>query len=137
MSQENVETLLRASRAASAGATSDERAAFLSILDPAIEWIVRGGPPDLQGEFHGIEQARAYYARWASVWAEWDWEIEESREHGAVVVTRTWVTGRGRESGLALDMRIGQNWTFRHGKVVRYEALPSWEQALKTARLSE
>jgi ketosteroid isomerase-like protein len=137
MSQENVETLLRASITASAGATVEKRETFLSILDPDIEWVVRGGPADLQGEFHGIDQARAYYAKWASAWAEWNWEIEEAREHGEVVVTRTWLTGRGRGSGLVLDMRIGQIWTFERGMVVRYEALPTWEQALDAVGLRE
>jgi ketosteroid isomerase-like protein len=137
MSQANVETLLRASITASAGATVENRETFLSILDPGIEWVVRGGPADLQGEFHGIDQAREYYAKWASAWAEWNWEIEEAREQGEVVVTRTWLTGRGRGSGLVLDMRIGQIWTFEDGKVVRYEALPTWEQALEAAGLRE
>ena len=137
MSQENVEILLSASQAASAGSTADERASFLSILDPAIVWIARGGPPDLEGEFVGIDEAREYYARWASAWAEWDWKIEEVREHGDLVVTRTWVTGRGRGSGMVLDMRIGQVWTFREGKVVRYEAFPSWDRALDSAGLGK
>jgi uncharacterized protein len=137
MSGENVETLLRASKQASAGQTPEERWTFLSILDREIEWIVRGGPPDLLGDFHGIDEARDYYARWASAWAEWDWEIEEIREQDDLVVTHTRVTGRGRGSGLKLDMRIGQIWTFRDGKVVRYEALPTWEQALAAAGLSE
>jgi hypothetical protein len=34
-------------------------------------------------------------------------------------------------------MRIGQVWTFRDGKVVRYEALPTWREALEAAGLSE
>ncbi len=137
MSQENAEILLSASKAASAGTTVEEREFFLSILDPEIAWIVRGGPLDLQGEFHGIDRARDYYARWASAWEEWDWEIEEAREQGDLVITQTWLTGRGRGSGVVLDMRIGQVWTFRHGKVVRYEALPTWQEALEAAGLSE
>ena len=136
MSQENVTALINASKAASAAASVEERERFLAILDPDVEWIAREGPPDLQGEFHGIEQARRYYARWASAWEEWAWEIEETRERGDRVATRTWLTGRGRESGLVLDMRIGQVWTFRDGRVVRYEAFPSWEQALKAAGLA-
>jgi ketosteroid isomerase-like protein len=136
MTQRNAEILLQASEAASAGATVEERETFLSILDPDIEWIVRSGPTDLQGEFHGIDRANEYYAQWASAWAEWRWEIEDVREQGDVVVTRTWLTGRGRGSGLVLDMRIGQIWTFHAGKVVRYEALPTWEQALDAAGLS-
>ena len=134
---ENLTALLNASKAANAASSVEERARFLGILDPKVAWIAREGPPDLQGEFHGIEQAREYYARWASAWEEWGWEIEEGREQGDLVVTRTWLTGRGRESGLVLDMRIGQIWTFRAGKVIRYEALPSWEQALEAAGMRE
>ena len=138
MSEENIEILLRASKAASAGATVEERESFLSILDSAIEWVARAaGPLDLQGEFHGIDQAREYYARWASAWEEWDWEIEKVRAVGDVVVTQTWLTGRGRGSGMTMDMRIGQVWKFRDAKVVRYEAHPSWKQALEAAGLEE
>jgi ketosteroid isomerase-like protein len=137
MSQENVEIILAASKAASAGETVEERESFLSILDPHVAWIDRAGPLDMQGEFHGIDHARAYYRRWASAWEEWDWEIEDARDQGNLVVTRTWLTGRGRGSGLVLDTRIGQVWTFRDGKVVRYEALPTWNDALKAAGLSE
>jgi ketosteroid isomerase-like protein len=138
MSQENVEILLAASRAASEGATAEERELFLSILDPEVEWIARaGGPLDLQGDFRGIEGARGYYARWASAWTQWDWEIEEVRQDGDLVVTRTWLTGQGRTSGLTLDMRIGQIWTFHDAKVVRYEAFANYEQALEAAGLSE
>ena len=50
MSQENVEILLAASKAASDGATVEERESFLTILDPEIEWIATaGGPADLAG----------------------------------------------------------------------------------------
>ena len=137
MSQGNAEILVGASKAASGAQTATERESFLAILDPDVVWIARGGPPDLQGEFHGIDQARGYYARWASAWEEWDWRIEEVRESGNLVVTRTWLTGRGRGSGVVLDMRIGQVWEFGDGKVVRYEALPTWEEALEAAGLSE
>jgi ketosteroid isomerase-like protein len=135
MSEENVTLLVTASKAANAATSVEERARFLEILDPEVEWITREGPPDLQGEFHGIEQARQFYARWASAWEEWGWEIEEAQERGNLVVTRTWVTGRGQESGLVLDMRIGQMWTFRDGKVIRYQTFPTWQQALEAAGL--
>lgn len=137
MSEENVTTLLNASKAASEATSLEERSRFLAILDPDVEWIARAGPPDLQGEFHGIEQARHYYARWASAWEEWGWRIEEARGQDDLVVTRTWLTGRGRESGLVLDMQIGQVWSFRDGRVIRYEAFPSWGEALEAAGLSE
>jgi ketosteroid isomerase-like protein len=137
MSGKNVKILLEASEAARSGTTVEERETFLSILDPEIEWIAKEGALDTGGEFHGAQGAREYYARWASAWAEWDWEIEEVREAGDVIVTRTLATGRGRGSGLELDMRIGQIWTFRNGRVVRYESLPSWEEALAAAGIAE
>ena len=137
MSQENVEILLSASKAARSGTTVEDRETFLTILDTDVEWVAGEGTPGGQGTFRGVDQARSYYAGWASAWADWDWEIQEVRQSGDVVVTRTWLTGRGRGSGLALDMRIGQVWTFRDGKVVRYESFPSWEEALEAAGLSE
>jgi ketosteroid isomerase-like protein len=138
MPKKNVEILLAASKAASDGATVEERESFLSILDPEIEWIDQAeGPADLAGEFHGIDEARDYYARWGAAWAEWNWEIQEVRSVEDVVVTRTWVTGRGRGSGLTLDMEIGQIWTFRNAKVVRYDAHGSWAAALEAVGLSE
>ena len=137
MSQDNVTALLDASKAASAATSVEDRERFLAILDPEVVWIAREGPPDLQGEFRGIEQAREYYARWASAWEEWTWRIEEAKDQGDLVATRTWLTGRGRESGMVLDMRIGQVWTFRDGRVTRYEAFSSWQQALAAAGMEE
>ena len=137
MSRENVDTLLSASKAARSGTTIEDREAFLTILDTDVRWIAGEGAPGVQGTFRGIDDARNYYAGWASAWEDWDWDIEEVREDQDVVVTRTWLTGRGRGSGLELDMRIGQVWTFRDGKVVRYESFPSWEQALEAAGLAE
>ena len=67
-----METLLRASKKARTARTIEERDSFFSILSPEIEWIARGGPPDLQGEFRGIERVREYYDRWGAAWAEWD-----------------------------------------------------------------
>jgi SnoaL-like domain len=88
MAEENVEILLSASKEASTGKTPRDRESFLSIFDPEIDWIARGGPPDLQGRFHGIDGARDYYAGWASAWEEWDWEIEDARASDDLVVTR-------------------------------------------------
>jgi ketosteroid isomerase-like protein len=137
MAEENVDILLRVSKAANEARTPEERASFLSILDPEIEWVSTAGIPDTRGSFHGIDAARQYYASWASAWEEWHWEIEEARASGDLVVTRTRVTGRGRGSGLPIDMRIGQMWRFRDGKVIRYEDAASWEEALKVAGLDD
>jgi hypothetical protein len=38
---------------------------------------------------------------------------------------------------VVLDMRIGQMWTFRDGKVIRHQTFPTWEQALEAAGLRE
>jgi hypothetical protein len=89
--------------------------------------------------FDGSERraARDFFTRWASAWQEWNWEIEDTRANREVVVIHTHVTGRGRESGLPIDMRIGPVWWFRGGKVVRYEGVPSWEEALEAAGLQD
>ena len=60
---------------------------------------------------------------------------EEAQEQGNLVVTLGDRARRG--SGSVLDMRIGQMWTFRDGKVIRYQTFPTWEQALESAGLRE
>ena len=137
MSKENVEVLVNASKTANAATSVEERGGFSRSSTPRLSGSRGRVLPTFRESSTCIKQARQLDAWWASAWEEWGWEIEEAQERGNLVVTRTWVTGRGRESGLVLDMRIGQMWSFRDGKVIRYQTFPTWEQALQAAGLPE
>ncbi len=73
-----------------------------------------------------------------SVWANFRVEIVELRELDdgrAVVIYR--VTGEGRGSGVPLDTRTGQVWTFRDGKLWRNQSYTDPQEALGAVGLSE
>jgi ketosteroid isomerase-like protein len=138
MSRENVEILLRASEQSLAAERPQDREVFFEFLSPDVEWDAsRDVVLDVQGVYHGVEGVRDYFVRWASAWEDWRWEYEELRPHGDQVLARIRLRARGRHSGLTLDRSFGQLWTFRDGRAIRYEAFPSWEEALEAAGLVE
>jgi ketosteroid isomerase-like protein len=73
-----------------------------------------------------------YYRRYVGTWEDFRVEIEEVRElpHDKVfVVARD--TGRGKGSGVEVEMQVFQIWTLSEGKVVRLQSFPSREEALE------
>jgi ketosteroid isomerase-like protein len=130
MSQENVEVV----RATFARLRRGE--SVLDVLAPNVVWEVRSGPE--QGEYGGIEVVAEYYRRYFGTWEDFQVEIEEVRElpdDRVFVVARD--SGRGRRSGVEVEMLVFQVWTLREGKVVRLQSFPSREQALEAVGLSE
>jgi ketosteroid isomerase-like protein len=106
------------------------RESVQDVLSPEVVWDVRSGPE--QGEYQGIEAVAEYYRRYVGTWENFRVEIEEVRElpHDKVfVVTRD--TGRGKGSGVEVEMQVFQIWTLSEGKVVRLQSFPSREEALE------
>ena len=88
--------------------------------------------------FRGRQGTRDYFATLGEVFDDMRVEIEEITEAGAdrlMVVVR--VTGRGKGSGVNVEQRNGQVWTFVRGKVARVDSFMSRAEALKAAGLSE
>jgi ketosteroid isomerase-like protein len=62
-------------------------------------------------------------------------EISEAGEDRLLVVSR--VTGRGKGSGVKVEQRNGQVWTFVDGKIARIDSYMNRAEALEAAGLSE
>ena len=93
--------------------------ALASVFHPELEHHSAFGA--VEGEvYRGIDGQRK---RWDNVTATWDdFGIEVTDVQGvdddrAVVVLR--LTGEAKASGLPLDARMGQVWTWRDGRVWR------------------
>jgi ketosteroid isomerase-like protein len=87
--------------------------------------------------FRGRQGTRDYFATLGEVFDDMRVEIEEITEAGEdrlVVMVR--VTGRGKGSGVNVDQRNGQVWTFVRGKVARVDSFMSRAEALEAAGLS-
>ena len=127
MSQQNVELARR-------GMGSMD--AFFSLLDECIVADVRAFPlPDYSGLVVGrdkfIEMSRHYWG----AWEDYRVEAEEFIDAGQSVVVGIHERGRGKGSGVQLDRRWAYIWTFREGRIVRWEPRRSIEDAVKAAGL--
>jgi ketosteroid isomerase-like protein len=74
---------------------------------------------------------------WLSAWDDFELEAEGFRDAGDSVVVPFRVRARGKSSGARVDRRWAHVWTFRHGKVVRFEVRLDIAAALAAVGLRE
>jgi len=94
-------------------------------------------PPDMAGEFHGIEGFNRAWEAWLEVFQDLQVEPEEFTDLGGdrlMVVVRA--VGRGTESGVLAETHGYMLYTFRAGKVLRHEFFAEREQAEEAAGLA-
>jgi ketosteroid isomerase-like protein len=127
---ENVEALRRLFELVGDGENPD---ALYALLDPEVVFVIPAG--DLEGgEYRGHDGVRRYFRRWAGTWETWHFRpkrFEVIDEHRVAV--DLFQRGRGKGSGVEVENRPGQLWTFRDGVVVRWENFASFEEALSAA----
>jgi ketosteroid isomerase-like protein len=132
MSQENVETM----RAALEAFNRRDGESFDSLLAEDAEIVpVRAA---LEGTtYQGSDAATQYCAAVEQSWEDLEWEIENLRERGDVVIALGYILGHGRGSGAAIDSRAGWVAHFRNGLIARFQTYADREEALEAAGLSE
>jgi ketosteroid isomerase-like protein len=132
MSQENVELVIRAHQLSRSDPES-----FFSICDPGIEWDMSRLMPEAR-VYYGHDGVREFWRSWVGTWDDFDFQLEQAIDGGGdQVVTSVHQVGSGRGSGVAVEQRFGQVWTVRSGRIVRFRAFPSFEEALEALGLSE
>ena len=88
--------------------------------------------------YRGYEGARAFAKGVEEVWAQFDVEPQELIDGGDHVVASIRVSARGAGSGVPIEGRAVDVWTFRAGKVIELRGgYRDREEALKAAGLSE
>jgi ketosteroid isomerase-like protein len=88
--------------------------------------------------FRGRQGVRDYFDTLGEVFDDMRIEIEEITDVGEdrlVVVLR--VSGRGKGSGVNVEQRNGQVWTFVEGKVARIDSYMNSTDAFKAVGLPE
>ena len=95
-------------------------------------------PPELSAEpdtYVGHDGLRHYFDSFQEVVDELRFDAEELVELAPdAVAARGLITGRGRESGIPVEMRVPGLYRLREGKIVGIEAFPSWEETVAAAR---
>ena len=129
MSQENVEIMRRGY--GHFMATGEVRAHADLVWD-----VSRLGWPDQQ-IYAGAEGANQFNAEWADSWDDWEMEAEDYLDAGERVVVILTQRGRSKATGIPVEMRFAQVWTFRDGQAIRMEMYASVEEALESVGLRE
>ena len=92
-------------------------------------------PPELSAEpdsYDGHDGVRHYFDSFDEIVADLRFDAEELVDVGpGAVAARGLITGRGRESGIPIEMRVPMLMRVRDGKVIGIAAYPDWDQAVE------
>ena len=128
MSQENVEIVRKAVEAYARG----DLGTALTYADPNVVWN-----PVEEAAAQGQDAIRANVERWEIEWEDYAASPEEYIDAGDQVLVSVHWSGRGRGSGLHVDIRTYMVCTLRDGKLIRMDEFIERPEALKAAGLSE
>jgi ketosteroid isomerase-like protein len=88
--------------------------------DPEIEWVEDPKRADSR-VYRGHAGVRESWARWLEDFDDYGFEIERMSDHGEQVMVTAVEHGRGSASGAEVTAHIYAVYTFRDGKVLRYQ----------------
>jgi ketosteroid isomerase-like protein len=136
MSQRSVETVRRVYDALA----QRDGAALRELYDPEIEWDnSRGAYGQLAGVgvAHGLDELRASFREWYEAWEEIQFDCHELVDAGDQVISVVTTRGRGRVSGIEVQLTTAGVWTIRSGKVLHTVWFPTREEALEAVGLTK
>jgi ketosteroid isomerase-like protein len=130
MSQENVETVRRL-------VEGSPRSSPYDVLGPHVEFDARSSPGPYAAIYRGHEGVKRFMEDWMASWADYSAEVEELVDAGDEVAGVVVERGRGRETGIEVENRVGFVWTLRGGKVIRMKRYATRAEALEAVGLRE
>jgi uncharacterized protein len=133
MSEENVEVVREVFDAFTRGDTE-------GVLRLCDEDIVITQPQELPGvppQQRGHSGMLKAFSIWPEQWDDYRIEILRIADPGDYVVVTTQQGGRGKQSGVEVEMEVTFVFTVRNGKLVEFQIFFREDQALEAAGLSE
>jgi len=134
MSQENVKLIRQGWDAWLNG----DLPGLFRTFDPEIVWDTSHFRDWPESAYHGPEGVEQFLTEWLDVWDDYEVSIQQIRaapDDRVVSVLRH--RGRGRESGVPMDIPMAQVATVRSGKVTRLDNYDDPRQAFEAVGLSE
>jgi ketosteroid isomerase-like protein len=134
MSEENVEPV----REAADAINRFDMDAFLALLSPDVVWEENPELPGLREVYRGRAEVREWWERVFEVAEAPHLELERFTELGDDrVFTENLVSGRGKGSGVPVELRWWRVYWIAEGKIARRQVFWAREEALEAAGLSE
>lgn len=101
---------------------------------PEIVWDTSHFRDWPESAYHGIEGVERFLTEWLDVWDHYEVGVDDIiPAPDGRVVTLLWHRGKGRSSGLAMDMKMAQIATVRDGKITQLDNYDDRAEALKAA----
>jgi ketosteroid isomerase-like protein len=125
MRDEDLEVLRKGYEALNRG----ELGAILGLMDPDIEWKPGEEAPEA-GDFTGRDAFMTFVASWSESFDDFRVEPQEMTTVGDSVIVVVRQKGRGRGSGVELDISTVHVWTIRDGAAVKWAAYRNRDEAL-------
>jgi ketosteroid isomerase-like protein len=133
MSQENVEVVRAAFEAFGEG----DMEAVLRLCDENIEITQAAELLGATRTQHGHAGVLEAFAIWPDLWDDYRVEIVRLSEIGDHVLATTINRGRGKDSGVPVEMPFTFLFSVRSGKVVQWRLFMREEQAIEAVGLAE
>jgi ketosteroid isomerase-like protein len=111
----------------------DDADVFRDTLHPDIEWFPF---EDNHTPSYGVEGAMQIRNGWLDAWEEMQADLEQIVENGNSVVASIHVTGRGKSSGVEVDVRLHMLFKIRDEKIAYIFEHRDRAAALEAAGLS-
>jgi len=138
MSKETLATLRRGYEAFNRGDTAVILELVREVGTPDMEWGAIGAFPGVEGMYRGPEAIQEWMDVIRSAWEEFEVSLDEVLHDGDdVVVVAELLRGRGRGSGVEVEMRIFSTYWFEERKLRRRAAFTERKEALEAAGLEE
>jgi uncharacterized protein len=131
MSQENVETLRRMY----AGFERGDYESSMPLMDENIVLVVWSGLPE--GVSHGPSGMREHLASLFEAWDSLTMAADSYSDAGDSVIVDVRHQAVGASSGVPIEMNLFHLWSFRGGKVIRLDVIPTEAEALEAVGLRE
>jgi ketosteroid isomerase-like protein len=138
MSKETLSTLRRGYEAFNRGDTSSLAELARELATPDVEWGATGAFPGVEGMYRGPEAIEKWMGVIRSAWEEFEASIDEVLDdRDDVLVVAELLRGRGRGSGVEVEMRIFSVYWFETGKIRKRAAFTERSEAFEAAGLSD
>lgn len=113
-----------------------DNAAFLELMDPAVEWHESGPsgfPPPGGGRTSLTPRMvlRDVLEPIAATWDDFTVDAQDFIDAGERVVVTGRYQGRAKATGKVLDAPFVHVWTSRHGKLCRFQDFPDTARVLQ------
>jgi ketosteroid isomerase-like protein len=130
---ENVEQQHRAAKAFS----RRDLDGFLEVCDPEIELVSRHLELDGSGHLRGHAAVRRWWETLLAVYPDFTSEVKEIHDYGEVTIARHDFRGDMEGSQSSMEQVQWQVTRWRDGKAVWWQSLPSKEEAMEVAGVSD